>query len=137
MILSLKRTIRRDGWTLGELSIDGKFECYTLEDTDRRVEWMPQAKLPGETAIPRGAYRVVLSESPKLGYETPELLDVPCFNHIRIHIGNFPSNTEGCILVGRQWSPGSVWKSREAFEALHAKLTTAVRNGWEIWIEIA
>ena len=37
MKLLLKRLHRTNNSTIGELSIDGKFECYTLEDKEREA----------------------------------------------------------------------------------------------------
>ena len=61
MILELKR----DGVAspnYGELFTDGLLIGQILEDTDRHLEDGGE-KLYGETAIPRGRYRVTLSYS--------------------------------------------------------------------------
>ena len=49
MKIEIKRLIKTENSTIGELTIDGKFECYTLEDKEREV------KIKSETAIPKGA----------------------------------------------------------------------------------
>ena len=46
MELQVKRTDLTDESTIGELSVNGKFECYALEDKVRPV------KIAGKTAIP-------------------------------------------------------------------------------------
>ena len=52
----------------------------------------------------------------------PLLLDVPGFEGIRIHPGNFPRDTEGCLLPGRERLPDAVQGSRLAYVDLLAKL---------------
>lgn len=88
--------------TLGSLYIDGRRLCSTLEDELREVPGQPVAawKVPRETAIPAGLYRVRWSWSRRFQRLTPEVLEVPGFSGIRIHAGVTHAHTEGCILVG-------------------------------------
>jgi len=96
MILTLTRKWREGDATIGEIAVDGGFECYSLED---RVHDGP--KIPGQTAIPTGAYGIVLHTSAALRMEVPMLCDVPDFDYIYLPPGNTPSDTKGCIPVGR------------------------------------
>ena len=80
--------------TPGDLFIDGRRFCATLEDVERAT------KIPGETAIPPGAYRVVLEMSAKFGRELPEIKGVPGFSEVKFHRGNTVRDTAGCPLVG-------------------------------------
>ena len=116
MKLELKRRWETDKSTIGELFIDGVFECYTLEDVVRPV------KIPKQTAIPTGNYRVVVDFSQKFQKLMPHVLDVPNFQGIRIHPGNTDVDTEGCILVGRIHGHDFIGESRLAFAALYPKL---------------
>ena len=57
--------------------------------------------MPGKTAIPAGRYAVRVTPSPKFkGKWLPVLCRVEGFSGIRIHAGNGPGDTAGCILVG-------------------------------------
>lgn len=106
--------------TIGSLSVDGKWLCWTCEDAVREVPGQPVAawKVPGKTAIPEGTYHVVVTKSQRFGRSLPELLDVPGFTGIRIHTGNTSADTEGCILPGLTRAGQSVGLSRRAFDQL-------------------
>jgi hypothetical protein len=119
MKLHLKRLHKTDKSTIGELSIDGLFECYTLEDIERTV------KIKGITAIPKGTYKVGISMSTRFKKELPILFNVPNFSGVRIHSGNVAENTEGCILVGNTRSVDFIGESRKAFNKLFAKMKLA------------
>jgi hypothetical protein len=129
MILELKRKIFTDDSTIGELSIDGKFVCYTLEDKVR------ESKIKNVTAIPYGKYEVAVTFSNRFQQYMPLLLNVPGFEGIRIHSGNTSSNTEGCILVGGTRSLNFIGKSRVTYKALFDKIKAA-RKTEKIFINI-
>lgn len=129
MELRLERTERSGNSTIGELSVDGQFECFTLEDIERLN------KIKGETAISVGRYEVVITQSQRFGRLLPLLLDVPEFEGVRIHPGNTAADTEGCILVGVTKSEGSIGQSRVAFDQLFNKLKAA-SDTEKIFIEI-
>lgn len=141
MELELNRIARRDGYTIGKLSIDGKYFCDTLEDTDRGlqqalpVEVNRAKKRKGKTAIPTGRYRVTLDVvSPRFktsktyafcGGRLPRLVNVPAFDGILIHVGNTAADTDGCILVGENKQVGMVLNSRVTFLRLYEQLQIA------------
>ena len=50
--------------------------------------------------IPAGTYEVRITYSPKFGKNLPLLIGVPGRDGIRIHTGNKPEHSLGCILVG-------------------------------------
>lgn len=98
MKLALIRITYTTKSTIGRLYLDNEFFCYTLEDRVR-----PKGeKVHGQTAIPAGTYKLVLTKSPKFGKVLPLLEDVPRFTGVRIHGGNTAEDSLGCILVGRQ-----------------------------------
>jgi hypothetical protein len=130
MKLRLIRQWFTDSSTIGELFVDGTRECFTLEDVVRSGP-----KVPGKTAIPEGTYPVTITHSPRFNRDLPLLPGVPGFAGIRIHSGNKPEDTEGCILVGQTRSENRVGQSRAAFDPLFARLQAANQAG--IPIEIA
>ena len=129
MNLTLIRKFPAPDCIIGELYIDGKFECFTLEDIERPL------KIAGVTAIPRGHYEIVITFSARFGKPLPLLLNVPGFDGVRIHTGNTSTNTEGCVLVGKSRTNNSITQSRDAFNVLFPKLQTAASKE-KIIIEI-
>jgi hypothetical protein len=106
--LHLQRHAPAHGGILGELSLNGKFFCYTLE----RVG----------VAIPLGAYQVLLNQSPKFRQLMPLLIGphVPAKRGVRMHWGTTPADSDACVLVGLAKLPtgAKIYKSVEAFEQL-------------------
>lgn len=132
MKIDLRRYLSTDKVTLGEVSVDDAFECYSLEDPIREV------KVFGDTCIPPGIYKVIVNYSPRLGKLMPRLLDVMGFTGILIHAGNGPEDTMGCILVGGEIKDGRIaaGTSRPAFEKLFEKIKAALAKGETVTIEV-
>ncbi len=109
--------------TCGMLDIDGVFQAYTMEPRlDQVGTGQPKAK---PCAIPRGTYQVELTWSPKFQCLTPHVEDVPEFEYIEIHWGNKPSDTEGCLIVGKAHKENWLDDSRVAFVELMVRLNVA------------
>jgi len=123
MKLLLKRLHKTDKSTIGELSINGKFEAYTLEDVER------DAKVFGKTAIPKGTYEVVMTMSNRFKKMMPLLLNVPNFEGVRIHSGNKPEDTEGCLLLGTTRGVDFIGGSRDAIAKFYPKLEAGLKVG--------
>jgi hypothetical protein len=101
--------VKRDTYTLqstvGKLYLNQKFFGHTLEDVSRGEN----IKIPGETAIPTGMYRVVLSTSSRFKRLMPMIyteanqyeikMQGIRFTGVRIHGGNRSKDTHGCILI--------------------------------------
>lgn len=123
MELKLNRIFLGSSATIGELLVNDKHFCDTLEDRVR-----PEGeKVYGKTAIPEGTYEVKLTYSPRFKKILPEILNVPNFSGIRIHTGNSSEDTEGCILVGTWDGEKEDWirDSRIAFNELMSLLQSA------------
>ena len=129
MKIQLQRKKETDNSVLGELSIDGKFFCYTLEDKIRQV------KIKHQTCIPPGTYEVKLTMSQRFNKILPILLDVPNFEGIRIHTGNTIEDTSGCILVGTAIADDKLLHSKVAMSQLQPKIQTALKTG-KVEIEV-
>lgn len=152
MELELYRTYPRTAYTIGQLFIGGSKFCDTLElPCSDSIKTTPIAniraqKIARKTAIPRGRYEIDLTtKSPKFskyaqykaidGY-LPRLEKVPAYEGVLIHIGNLVTDTEGCILVGKNTAKGTVTSSRETFYQLYELLTDARKKGEPLFISI-
>ena len=109
------------GATPGDLYVDDKWFCYTLEDAIRP----PWRKEAGKTAIPMGWYRIEISYSPRFQVRMPLLVDVPGFSGIRIHPGNGIADTDGCLLVGTHRGVNQITGSRAAYDRLFQAIVAA------------
>ena len=127
------------GCTISQLYLDGFEECFILEDEVREVDDMPVGlwKVKGKTAIPRGAYNVVVTMSNRFKRDLPLLESVPGFEGVRIHPGNTSEDTEGCLLPGRGKTEKTVTESRAAFNELFGKIKAALDGGDTVTLEIA
>jgi hypothetical protein len=137
MQLQLNRTKLGELATLGNLLIEGAFECHTLEDKVREIAGQPVEdwKIPGQTAIPVGTYRVVIDYSARFQHPMPHLLNVRGFDGIRIHKGNTSKDTEGCILLGMvEAGADMITQSTVAFDEFLPKLEAALNAGEEVWM---
>lgn len=132
MKLKLIRKWFTEDSTLGELYINDKFFCYTLEDVVRENG----DKVKGKTAIWYGTYNITIDYSNRFKKDMIHILDVPMFEGIRIHAGNTDEDTEGCILVGYTKQDNSIGKSKLASDALREIVKHALLVPNEVTIEI-
>ena len=117
MKLTLKRIALRSTYTIGRLYVDCNYFCDTLEDTVRDLNKNckfdnGEKKVYGKTAIPYGTYEIKWTYSPRFKKYTPQLMNVPSFEGIRIHAGNTSADTEGCLILGENKQVGKVLNSR-------------------------
>lgn len=142
MNILIDRKYKKSTYTIGNLYIDGKWFCNTMEDVDRglddsmNVSIINSIKQSSITAIPTGTYELTLNvASPKYSkrafYKTlcdgkvPRLLNVKGFEGILIHCGNTAEDSSGCILVGLNKVKGKVVESQDTFTRLYKILKDA------------
>ena len=152
MELFLERKHKKSNYTIGNLYIDGKLFCNTLEDKDRGLTCnmvetqIKSLKVYGETAIPTGSYTINMNTvSPKFksrswakpyGGKLPRLLNVKGFEGVLIHVGNTIKDTLGCIIVGENKVKGQVINSTVTFNKLMKVLLEASLKGETITLTI-
>lgn len=153
MELVVDRKWKRQNYTISNLTIDGKWFCNVLEDTDRDLDnsmslaEIMKIKKPSITAIPRGTYEITLNVvSPRFGSKPfykevcngklPRLLNVKGFDGVLIHSGNTEKDSSGCLLVGMNKVKGQVINSQDTFRNLYKLLKDRKNKGEKITIKI-
>jgi hypothetical protein len=116
LIYILQRKTSNNVCTLGVIKDENNHPiCVTLE-----LPWLNNQ--PMVSCIPAGIYKCNRYMSPKRGYEVFELQGVPDRTAIEIHIGNYPADTDGCILLGTSYGQNSIVDSTDAFNKFMAGL---------------
>lgn len=117
--------------TISEVEVDGERICYGLEDCIREIDGQPVEswKVNGETAIPYGTYQLEITRSTRWKKDMLQVMDVPGFSGIRIHAGNTPHDTEGCLLVGDTHGTDIIGNSRSALVKLFGTVQAALHRG--------
>lgn len=147
----VERFAPRETYTIGHISIDGHYVSDCIEDRDRGltsampVETIKKLKVYGETAIPKGRYRVLLTKSEKFsgrewakrhGGLIPILEGVKGFAGVRIHPANTAEELLGCIAPGENTAIGRVNNSVAAYGRIMAQLLPAWNSNTPIYITI-
>lgn len=138
--LKLNRIDCTDTYTGGVLSVQKSgvwvpIAC-TLEDPIRELGPHGEGKIWGNTGILAGRYLVKLTLSKRFGRVTPELMNVKFFAGIRIHVGNWTKDTDGCILVGLKRNKNALISSASAVKLLMDLLEQAGKEELEVYITI-
>lgn len=133
MRILIERRYKQNSYTIGVMYINGIRFSETLEDKDRGLKsTMSESeiklrKIYSQTAIPTGTYEIKMTHSPKFAIRpwgkkyngmVPEILNVKGFSGVRIHPGNTPEDSLGCIFPGRNLEKGKVLKSTEYYYKL-------------------
>ena len=142
MELRLERKYRNNNYCIDKLYINGKYFSDVLEDPDRgltdnmSLEEIKKIKIKGNTCIPYGTYNITITYSPRFKKNLPLLNNVKGFDGIRIHSGNKPQDTEGCLLPGFNKVKGQVIDSRVTTDKLITQIQQALNKGEKVTITI-
>lgn len=144
MDLLLQRFSDNGNSTLGLFYINNKFEAFTMEDEHR------ESKVAGETCIPTGKYKVVFQENVtgltqkyrnKYTWFDKHLMlegdgDFQLhWTSVYIHIGNYESNSAGCILLANgansnvTGTDGSITDSKNCFKRIYPMICDVLEEG--------
>jgi Family of unknown function (DUF5675) len=123
MLLNLTRRPPQGQCIFGDLTVDGTNYCYTLEREG--------------VQIPQGEYPIEVTWSPRFNRPLPLLDSVPGREDIRIHAGNWPRDTEGCILVGLGIGDNMITQSRAALNPLVDQIQEALDSGDSVTISVS
>lgn len=140
MDLSVKRTTRTPNSTTGEFSVNGNFFSHCLEPTDRGLTsdmspaQIAAIKVQNKTCIPTGTYNVTRYYSNKNGRNVPLVNGVTGFADIEIHQGNFPKDTDGCLLLGVNAAVDYVGPSDDIVNQFYQDFFDALDNGEDVTI---
>ena len=133
MKFQLKRVAFKPTYTIGKYFIDyedGKGFQY-LNDTLEPVKLADNSGIKPR-AIPLGDYTFTLQFSPKHGRIVPLLENVPDFEAVEQHIGNYPQDTLGCQLFGYNREVGVVINSTDAFDKYMKILQNSGQTKWSL-----
>ncbi len=120
--LTVHREHYGDRCITGYLAVGGVPIVYTLERS-----WV--GNLPSVSAVPSGTYHATLRYDHEDGWRL-EMQDVKFRKNIQIHIGNWPKDSHGCVLVGTSVDPEKceVLSSAVAYEKLKRAFHVAADN---------
>lgn len=155
MKIKIQRLTKKPGYTEGRLTVDGKYYCDTLEDTDRgATQIMPFVtkgglggywvdadgnhieKVPGKTAIPTGLYDATVGWWSKHSCYCVMLLRVGGFTGILMHNGMTDEHSSGCVLLGKRTAARRLDGSRLYMDALAARVMACQKNGEKVTVEV-
>lgn len=128
MKITIHRELITDA-TIGSLSVisdEGEeiFSCKTLEP---KIEGLQRNK---RLRIPAGKYGLEWHDSPRFKQRLPLLhnIEVSRDRNILIHVGNYLKDTDGCILVGKNYiqreDGAMITKSKDTLKALFEVLNS-------------
>lgn len=136
--IQIVRVAQGKNTTLSHLYIGGFFACYLLEDAIR-----PE-KVPGVTCIPEGEYGLSFNvcagmnaryvrNYPKWHEGMIEITEIPNYQLVFIHIGNYHTDTAGCPLTGSYWQliddDYRVLHSAAAYKYVYPLLVKEIEQG--------
>ena len=142
MEIKLIRKYYQAKYTIGRLYVNNRFFSDCLEPPSQHLtercsmDTIQNAKNKGYRAIPTGRYRILITRSRRFGRWLPLLLNVKGFEGIRIHAGNKPEDTRGCILLGFNRRKGYVLDSTRCVLTLVKMMTEAMEKGEKVFVTV-
>lgn len=128
MELTLQRRPRQDDCTIGDL-------CGNYQDHYFNYSTLEPGR-GGKGPIPAGIYDIIVDWSDRFLRPMPHILHVQGFDGIRIHIGNYPTDTEGCILIGKSANQSSINDSGVAFITFYEMIDNLIEMGENVTLNI-
>lgn len=128
MLIKVLRFKSDNDTTISMILVNDRFVCFGLEDEYR------DTKLYGETRIDADLYKVGVrtvggfharysDRFPEFHKGMLEILAVPNFEYVLIHIGNDDDDTAACLLVGMGCYSGTgnmtIQNSTQAYKILY------------------
>ena len=100
------------------------------------IEEIKRIKVPGNTCIPYGTYKITITYSPRFKKNLPLINDVKGFEGIRIHSGNNNNDTSGCLLLGFNKIKGGVINSKVTVDKFIDIIQKTINSGESITLSI-
>ena len=124
-------------YSIGRLSINGKYQCNTLELPTEDLDGKDKTGERGY-AIPYGEYKIKKRFSPKFKRYVLWITKNSTFNsrYILVHAGNTVVDTEGCILVGENTKVGWLSNSRRWEDIIYSIVEKALDKKEEVTLKI-
>ena len=138
MHLKVVRNVFTNEATIGDLYIDGKFFCHTLENPDRGLHQnnsllkIKAYNLFKPTAIPLGIYKVDVNMRASFGKLLPQILNVKGFDPVTLQRGSFVNSLKGLILIGYKQGKNSLFNCN----TIESDLIDLLLNEEDITLEI-
>ena len=142
MELKLIRKYRCSNYCIDKLYINNEYFSDALEDPDRgltdfmSLEEIKRIKIKGNTCIPYGAYNITITYSSRFKRNLPLINNVKGFEGIRVHNGNTPQDSSGCVLLGFNKIKGQVIDSKVTVNKFIDIVQKALNKGEKVTIEI-
>lgn len=151
MKVLVERLKHDDDSSISTFKIDGKFECFGVED-EPRVE-----KVAGESRVQAGIYNLGLRTEGGMHprykaiygdmhkgmiciYNAPDwklICPTMSFQYVYIHTGNTDDHTEACYLTNMAVNSSTFVGSgsKDAYKIIYPKIADAILSGEEVTIE--
>ena len=138
MNIKLYRYSIQDQTTLGFITLDDKFKCYTLENSLLKI---PTGKYKIGYRKTGGFHKKYSKRFFSIHEGMLEIKNVKGRKYILIHTGNKIEDTKGCILVGNSTNnnlirKGFIEDSRNAYVKLYTLISSRLEKKEEVTIEI-